>query len=198
MDSKDKMNDAAMKPCTGRNRIWMNRCRGWFLTGVLLLTPAICMGLSTDQDKPIYIEANYAELDDEEGVSVYRGDVKLTQGTLHLTGQEMTVYTTGDYLRKAILIGSPATYRQRPDGKDEDMHAESRRMEYYAEQDRIILLDKARVWQGEINTFSSDRIEYDMKNNIVNAGESGGSQRVHITLQPKPQQESDNGEPESQ
>ena len=110
----------------------------------------------------------------------------------------MTVYTTGDYLRKAILIGSPATYRQRPDGKDEDMHAESRRMEYYAEQDRIILLDKARVWQGEINTFSSDRIEYDMKNNIVNAGESGGSQRVHITLQPKPQQESDNGEPESQ
>jgi lipopolysaccharide export system protein LptA len=87
-----------------------------------------------------------------------------------------------------ILLGTPATYRQRPDGKDEDMRAEALRMEYHAEPERVILLEKAVAWQGE-NSFRSDRIVYQVRQDRVEAGATEGGQRVHIILQPRPKPE---------
>ncbi len=142
--------------------------------------------LSSDRQQPMHIEADQAELDEQKGISIYTGNVKVTQGTLVLTGNHMTVYNQDENIDKVILLGKPATYRQRPDGKDEDMRAEALRMEYYANPEQVILLQKAVAWQGK-NTFRSDRIVYDVPQDRVQAGNRSGDQRVHIILQPKPQ-----------
>jgi lipopolysaccharide export system protein LptA len=136
----------------------------------------------------MHIESNQAELDEQRGVSIYTGNVRVTQGTLVLTGEHMTVYNDGEHLDRMILLGTPATYRQRPDGKDEDMRAEALRMEYHAEPERVILLEKAVAWQGE-NSFRSDRIVYQVRQDRVEAGATEGGQRVHIILQPRPKPE---------
>ncbi len=163
------------------------------LTAAVLVTPALGWALSSDRQQPMHIEADQAELDDQKGVSVYTGNVKVTQGTLVLTGDVMTVYNKGDDVDHVIMVGEPATYRQRPDGKDEDMHAKSLRMEYFATPERIILINKAVAWQGK-NVFRSERIVYDVAADRVNAGDASGDQRVRITLQPKPKTESTNSD----
>lgn len=159
------------------------------IVGVMTLiasgAPALVSALSDDRNQPMYIEADRANIDDKRGVSVYRGNVKITQGTLQLTAAELTVESNNGDIVKAIATGQPATYRQRPEGKDHDVEAESLRMEYFAQEQKIILLEKAQVRQAG-DSFRSEKINYDIGKDIVNAGAGSPGDRVRITIQPKP------------
>lgn len=167
--------------------------RYWLLT-VRFLLPALPLfagfyplavpALSSDSEQPMYIEADRADIDDKNGVSVYTGNVKVTQGTFLLLADQLTVHLDNNQIQKAVALGNPARYKQRPDGKDEDIEAEAWRMEYYASPERIVLIDRAVASQGG-DEFRSDRIVYDIEKDIVNAGTEGGDSRVHITLQPR-------------
>ena len=59
-------------------------------------------------------------------------------------------------------------------------------MEYQEGAGLMILTGAARVWQTDGKEFRSEKIIYNITTNTVNAGDSSGSDRVHITLQPKP------------
>jgi lipopolysaccharide export system protein LptA len=152
---------------------------------LLSLLPLTAWGLEADRDQPINIEADQASLNDKTGFSVYEGSVRLQQGTLVFTGNRMTAQLTDKKLDTIILTGTPATYVQRPDGKDVDQHAEAERIEYYAIDERVILLRKARIWESGEEEFRSDRIVFNLKTDTVDAGGGGDGGRVHITLQPK-------------
>jgi len=162
------------------------RVTGGLLRTVLLLSllPVTGLGLTGDRDQPINIEADRATLNEKTGNSVYEGNVYLQQGTLVLQGSKMTVQLNDNTIDTLVLTGDPATYRQRPDGKESDQHAEAGRIEYYAKEDRIILLENARVWQSGDEELRSDRIVFDLKSNTVNAGSDKPGDRVRITLQP--------------
>ena len=169
------------------------RVTGRLLAIALLLsaTPFTARGLSSDREQPMTIEADRATLHEKTGNSIYEGNVHVQQGTLVLQGSKMTVQLNDNKIEKIILTGSPATYRQRPDGKDTDQHAEGRRIEYHATEDLIILLGNARVWQSGAEEFRSDRIVFNLKNNTVKAGGSSPGDRVHITLQPGSKKDKD-------
>ena len=151
---------------------------------LLLLLPATGLGQTSDRDQPINIVADRATLNEKTGNSVYEGNVYLQQGTLVLQGSKMTVQLNDAIIDTLVLTGDPATYRQRLEGKESDQHAEAGRIEFYAKEDRIILLENARVWQSGDKELSSDRIVFDLKSNTVNAGSNKPGDRVHITLQP--------------
>ncbi len=156
--------------------------------GLVLLVlglPLLAWGLDSDRDQPILIEADKASLNDKTGFSVYEGKVRLQQGTLIFTGNKMTVQLTNRELDTLILTGSPATYAQRPQGKDKDQHAEANIIEYYAIDERVVLQDKARIWETGADEFRSERIVFNLKDDTVDAGGGGNKGRVHITLQPR-------------
>ena len=153
-------------------------------TIVLLCLPLPAAALKADRDEPINIEADSATLHEKSGNSTYRGNVHLRQGTLHLHGDIMTVEMRDERIEKIVLTGSPATYVQRPENSDEDQYAEAGRIEYYATDERMILLDNARIWQSNDQEFSSERIIFNLVDNTVSAG-AGAGDRVRITLQPK-------------
>jgi len=154
----------------------------WMLS-LLLLLPLPCWALSSDRDQPMSIEADRVELDDATGISTYHGSVKVVQGTMVLTGDLMTIHSKSNEIQSVIVDGAPATYRQRPDNKDEDVRARSLRMEYYTDPERIIMLKEAEVTQ-EGNVLRSERVEYDVVKDKVNAGTNAPNERVHITIQP--------------
>ena len=161
--------------------------RPWILL-ILTALPTHSWALSSDRQQPMMIEADRVELDDAKGISIYRGSVRVTQGTLILTGETMTVRTKNNEIEKVIMVGKPATYQQRPDNKDEDVHATALRMEYYTNPERIILLKKAQVeQQGDV--LRSERIEYDVAKDQVSAGTDQPNERVQITIQPRPDTE---------
>ena len=151
----------------------------------LFCLPLPAWALSADRNEPINIEADSATLHEKNRTSTYRGNVHLRQGTLHLYGDTMTVNMREDNIDKIVLTGSPATYSQRPDNADEDLHAEAGRIEYDASNERMILLDNAHIWQSEDEEFSSDRIVFNLADNTVSAGGGSDGDRVRITLQPR-------------
>ena len=174
------------------------------LLPLLLCLPLTLQALGSDRHQPIEIEADRAMLNEKDGSSVYEGDVHLRQGTLNLRGSRMTVQITDERLEKIVLSGEPASYRQRPEDEDTDQHAEAGRIEYYAIEERMVLLNDARIWQSDTEEFSSDRIVFNLRDNTVNAGGEGPGDRVRITLQPRnpppaPEPETGDGteEPES-
>ncbi len=165
---------------------------GLFLTGG-------AWALSTDKDQPIEIEADTADLDDEKGITIYRGNVILIQGSVRMTGDIMTVYFKDNELDTLIMEGKPARYRQLPDDSKIYDEAEALRMEYYELKSLVILIDKASFKQEGLS-FSGNRIEYDTEHSRVRArgsvktqggtGDSSSSgERVKIILKPKKKKE---------
>ena len=169
----------------------MNNLRNQLIFLALAALPILSWALSSDRQQPMLIEADRVELDDAKGISIYRGRVKVTQGTLKLTGETMTVYNKGNDIEKVIMEGTegtPATYQQRPDNKDQDVRAKALHMEYYTNPEHIILLKQAEVeQQGDM--LRSERIEYNVEKDQVSAGTDQPDGRVHITIQPKTEKE---------
>ena len=184
----------------------MKEFPGRALLAVLMVTwmtlPGAAWGLTSDREQPIEIEADSAEADDAKGVTIYRGDVIITQGTLRITGDQVTIhYDASNDFEKMITLGTPARFRQLPDGKKDEegnyQSARASRMEYYKQKDTIVLLGNAVYGQGG-DRVAADRIDYDSKNGRMKARTmtaskktgSGASApekkgRVRITIQPK-------------
>lgn len=151
--------------------------------------------LSSDKEQPLNIDADTVEIDDKAGVSVYKGNVTATQGTLVLDADIVTIYSPQRELDKVIAEGNPARYKQRPDNKDEDVRAKAQRMEYYADKGKLILLEGGHLWQGQ-DEFSGNRIEYDTRRDVVNASmSSSGKERVRIVIQPRKKDTAAPGKP---
>ena len=172
------------------------RLRHCPLLFLCLLLPAFpAHALRSDRDQPVLLEADQATISDRKGVGVYRGHVIVRQGSIRITGDVLTLHSRDGHIVRAIMEGTPATFRQRPEGKPEDMRARARRMVYEAAEGRLILTGDAVVWQGG-DVFRSQRIVYDIDADRVEAGGSsaaGGEDtagrekgRVHIILQPAP------------
>ncbi|MCL4316472.1 MAG: lipopolysaccharide transport periplasmic protein LptA [Gammaproteobacteria bacterium] len=141
--------------------------------------------LSTDKDQPINIEADTVEIDDKKGISIYRGNVVVTQGSIRLDADIATAYTPGRQLQKVVAEGNPARYKQRPDNKEEDVRAKAQRMEYYATSGQLKLYEDAHLWH-EGNEFSGNRIDYDTRTDVVQAAKApSGKERVQVVIPPK-------------
>jgi lipopolysaccharide export system protein LptA len=152
--------------------------------GLLGLLPLTGQGLEADRRQPIHIKADRISVDEKQGYSRYRGNVRLQQGSLRVAADEITVYLVKDRLDKIVVIGNPATLEQQADRTRSWIRSRARRMEYHAARDRFYLFDNAEVVQGP-NRFAGDYIEYDTRTSTVSARKGEGAKsRVEITITP--------------
>lgn len=147
-----------------------------------LSQPAIA--LESDRDQPIAIEADGVELNDGSGVSTYTGSVILTQGSIRLSADKVTVTRRRAKSHHLLAEGKPVTFAQ--DTADRGiMKGHARRAEYDSDSDILYLIGDASFKQGK-ESFSSDRITYDRAKATVRAGASAkGKQRVKVSIQPE-------------
>ncbi|SEL75247.1 lipopolysaccharide export system protein LptA [Atopomonas hussainii] len=170
-----------------------------FSAGLLGLSLLLgCMhswALPSDREQPIRIQADAAELDDRQGVAVYTGSVVVTQGSLRITGEKVTL--TRDASGEVDVVtatGNLAQYQQQPSSDKQLVKAWGKTIQYKAANERIILIDQAKVVQ-EGNTFEGEKIVYDTARQIVNAGRATGSNvssprpRIDMVIQPKKKQD---------
>lgn len=174
----------------------------FLVTCFLCVYSLIAGALSTDKDQPIEVEADYAELDDEKGVTIYEGNVIVTQGSMRINGDKMTVtYNEDDDLDTLIVTGLPAHYQQMPDDSEVPDEAEALQMEYHSLKNLIVLINEALVKQEGLR-FSGNRIEYDTEKSKVYAHSShtvkeqtsdakteNRNDRVKLTIKPKKKKE---------
>ena len=155
------------------------------------LGSASAWALPSDRDQPIRVQADSAELDDKQGVAVYRGGVVITQGTLKITGDTVTITQDANgEIEVFTSVGKPAYYEQKPSADKDIVKAYGLTIQYYATNERIVLIDQAKVIQ-QGNTFEGEKIVYDTQRQIVNAGRATGAQvstprpRIDMIIQPK-------------
>ena len=135
----------------------------------MLLVQRPAAALSTDQKQAIEINADSGVLDDSKNINTYSGNVIVTQGSIRITGDKMTVhYNKKNEIEVLVVEGNPATYRQLPDSSKIYDEAQAKRMEYHKKKNLVILKENALVKQ-EHGSLRSDRIEYDTAHSRVQA-----------------------------
>lgn len=155
---------------------------------VLLAAAAPAVALEGDANQPIEIEADTMTLDNAAGITRYEGSVRLTQGSITVTGERLTLRADNGRLEHMEILGSPATFEQQADN-GQWARGRARRMEYEAGRSRLLLTGEARMRQGA-NHIESERIHYNTESNSLTAGkappQSGGDgERVRIIINPE-------------
>lgn len=163
----------------------------------LLLWTSACYAERADRDKPLQLESDQVLINDATKISTFTGNVRLTQGTLLITGDKIIVTQDKDGFKHGTIYGNTASFRQKRDGVDEYLEGQSERIEYDARAEVIEFNVQARVKRG-LDEVRGERITYHIKTEIfqVDSGVDSGSpiatdkapKRVRAVLQPKPKQ----------
>lgn len=158
--------------------------RIWLVTLLFsaLLSPA--WALSSDHNKPIDIKADRVEVNQRKQISHYIGNVRLVQGSMKIEANDVVVYMAHGKLDKIMITGNPAHFQQQPQNHEGLVTSTAQNMEYYAQQQRLLLKHNAEVNQGN-NHFRGEFIEYDTRTSTVKANRGANSNaRVHAIIQP--------------
>lgn len=161
------------------------------LTGAilcLLIGLPVAHGQDSTNDAsapPVELVADSAEVDDAQGISVYRGEVVLTRGRLRIEGDVMHVYADDDgRLERVTVDGAPATYRETL-ADAATRHAEAPRMEYFAiGPERLILRQGGRLWQGDNTVTGRVITHYPQAGRTVAESGDDDAERVNVTVTP--------------
>src|SRR5512142_209491 len=85
----------------------------------LLLAGAPAYADHSDRDKPINLEAEQVDIDDAKHVSIFTGNVVLTQGTMVIRGDRIVVVQNKQGFKHGTATGNLASFRQKREGLDE-------------------------------------------------------------------------------
>ena len=157
------------------------------LCASLLVSPAYAE--KADRDKPVNIEADSVTLDDVKKISVYAGNVILTQGTLMLRADRVQATQNATGLDKLSAVGRPVAFRQKLDNSEDVIEGESDRIEFDSVTNQIELIGQAHLQRGS-DELRGARISYNANTGFYkvvgqpNATDPTG--RVRATIQPKP------------
>ena len=128
------------------------------------------------------MESDSAKWDEESQKSTYRGNVVVTQGSMLLTGNLLVVTSQNNEIKKMIVNGEKATYKQKTkNGKI--VNSAAKQIEYYVDSSRVIFINDAVLTQSN-NTVKSNKIIYMTNSENIIAGDKKGKSRVKMTLEP--------------
>ncbi len=154
------------------------------LATTLSLVLSLASALPEDRDQPIQLEASRGQLDQKSGVSVYEGNVVISQGSMRLTADTATIHVKDGGFQRMEATGNPATLRYKPAVDKPEIQGTSRRVEYDVASAKVTMSGGARLTQGR-DVFTGERVEYDLKNDVVRARGAGANGRIQFTIQPR-------------
>jgi len=129
---------------------------------IALSYSAQAIALSSDRDKPAQIEADDTEINFKTGVRTLTNNVLIVQGTLRVKADKLVAtYDKHGELVKAIADGSLARFKQRPDGKPDDVEGWAKKIMIDYPTNTITLTGKAALKQGA-STAEGNEIVYNM------------------------------------
>lgn len=133
--------------------------------------------LPSDRDQPVNIEADSAELSQQAGQTIYRGHVKLSQGSLKITADEIVISVSEGTLKTLVATGQQATLSQLIDPEKPIVAATANTINYDIAAESLLLEGNANIEHGE-SRVEGNRLEYFIKDEKVQAEE-----RVRMTIQ---------------
>jgi len=160
------------------------------LYAALLASPAYAE--KADRDKPVNLEADTVTLDDVRKVSVYQGNVILSQGTMMLRADHMQVTQNAEGLDKITATGRPVSFRQKVEGRDEFIEGFASRIDYDNVNGQLELIGQAQLRRGS-DELRGAQISYNANTEFYKVvGQPDATTpagRVRAVIRPKPRTE---------
>jgi lipopolysaccharide export system protein LptA len=154
-------------------------------SAIVLTFSGMAHCLPSDKDAPVNIEADSGEIDQATGTTIYQGAVIITQGSMKLEANKVTIQYKNKKPYQFIATGTPARFKQKPEESKPWVRGQGNKIVYLINSEELVLTDNAELQQGG-DSFSSDRIVYDRVKAKLRAGAAAkGKQRVKVTIQPK-------------
>ena len=135
---------------------------------------------------PIKIQADNADLSQQNNTSTYTGDVRLTRGAMTLTGSKLVINRIDDRNNlKAVLTGAPARLNKQPDASDRYVVTGHARSIEYTNTDATLILRGSAVVNRGGDEVRGELITHNLDTERTQAERGSSSDnRVHITIQP--------------
>ena len=148
-----------------------------------------------DRDKPVNIEAARMTYDDLRQVNIFEGSVVLTQGTLTIMADRITVRQDPEGFQHGTADKGPdgfAYFRQKREGIDEIVQGWGDRIEYNAKAEKAEMLGRARFKRGD-DDVRGNTIVYDGRTefySVIGGGALAATPnnpdgRVRAVIQPR-------------
>jgi lipopolysaccharide export system protein LptA len=136
-------------------------------------------------------EARASNLDFEDSVWEFYGNVVIDVPNGRIECDSAHVKFADHQLQRATIVGSPATFRMQRRDSDEVTYGEAGRLEYDFESSIVEFSDEAMLTEGG-NRITSNYLVYNIEEQRINARSAGeGEPKVKITYTPR-----DSDEPE--
>jgi lipopolysaccharide export system protein LptA len=154
-----------------------------------LFVSAAAVALPDDREKAISIESDSAERNEKTGLTVYRGNVIISQGSILIEADQITLHYQDNNLSRIECTGTPASYQQKPQAEGSMMIARAEHIDYLLANDQIILKRNA-VLSRNGTIIKGDSIDYDIKNETWKAkgNDLGEQKRIQLVIPPSVQE----------
>lgn len=150
-----------------------------------------------DRDKPVNLESDRMNADDAKKTSVFEGHVVLTQGTMVIRADRLTVKQDDKGFQFGTAVGNLAGFRQKRDGLAEYIEGEAERIEYDGRAERVEFFNRAHLRRDCGDDVVGNYISYDAKTEQFSVQSAKGTvagkdERVRAVIMPKnPQAQSE-------
>ena len=173
--------------------------RSPFLISIALLStlyPGLARAEHADREKPVRVEFQTTELGDRDKTTIFKGKVRLTQGSLEILCDKLVATEDADGYYQGVatpLPGGLAKFKDKLDKRNENVYGEAERIEFDTRQDKIKLFERAYVKKGtdEARGRYIERDGYTETFKVSN-GPGGdviqSAPQAEVILQPKPKQ----------
>lgn len=152
---------------------------------LLSLWTGYVLSLPSDINEPIEVRAQTVVIDENKGLSLYTGNVSVTQGSLTLSAEKIQLFSNQTEVTKVIAKGTKknrAHYKQNQENQPRFVEAAAINIIYLIKKEFIHLQGNAHLIQG-LDSFSGDTLDYDIKNDKVIAEQSkDGTQRARFKI----------------
>jgi len=132
------------------------------------------------------------QVDDVRRTSVFEGNVLMTQGTLSIRADKITVRQDKDGHQYGSASGNPAVFRQKRDGAEGHIQGQAQRIEYDGKLDRLELFNNARLLREPADEVHGNYISYDSRTEYFTVTGGPGRDasaapagRVRAVIQPR-------------
>ena len=123
--------------------------------------------LSSDESKPVQIDANNATADQVNMTVVLTGNVIITRGSIYVHGDKGISSQDKDSNKIITLYGSPITFSQLQDD-GQKITGQCNTFTYNTQTNLAILTGRAQIKKGKDNV-SGEQITYNTKTQIYSA-----------------------------
>ena len=152
-----------------------------FLAGAAVLAVPYAYALKDDPNQPINIRARSVEANEKTGVSVYKGNVVMTQGSLTIEADRLEVIARNRQMELVRATGNPLRMHARTDA-GEDVRVRATRAEYQSKARKIDFFGNVEL-RRDGDVFTGEVVHYWLDDETFTA-EGGDSGQVSATLQP--------------